>query len=164
MQFRAMILGIVADGHHAAAGDRAGRSERLEEFPEALTIESSALATKQELAVSQAHSSEVSDALACGVMVNHRISGLWRGPHTAPRSLLLKVHFVQSPKIDEIVRHQFSEFFFMLLLPCCISLGQKWPGLAQAKVQLTEQSLALAHSPLNPIGLLDPCRQSLAIP
>src|SRR5262249_38668613 len=66
MQFRAMILGIVADGHHAAAGDRACRSEYLEEFPEALTIESSALATKQELAVSQAHGSEVSDALACG--------------------------------------------------------------------------------------------------
>ena len=34
----------------------------------------------------------------------------------------------------------------MLLLPCWVGLGQKWPGLAQAKVQLTEQSLALAHS------------------
>src|SRR5262249_56772177 len=35
---------------------------------------------------------------------------------------------------------------------------------AQAKVQLTEQSLTLADSQLNPIGLLNPCRQSLAIP
>ena len=37
MQFRAMILGIVADGHHAAAGDREGyevsqkKRKRIEE-------------------------------------------------------------------------------------------------------------------------------------
>jgi hypothetical protein len=52
----------------------------------------------------------------------------------------------------------------MLLLPRRIGLGQNRPGLAQPKVQLTEQSLALADSQLNPIRLFDPCRQRLAIP
>src|SRR5262249_41277846 len=54
--------------------------------------------------------------------------------------------------------------FFMLLLPRRIGLSQNRWGFAQAKVQLTEQSLTLADSQLNPIGLLNPCRQSLAIP
>ena len=133
MEFGAMVLGVVTDGHHAAAGDRAGRSKHLEEFPEALAVESSALATKQELAVSQAHSSEVSDALACGVMVNHRVSGLWRDPHTTPRSLLLKVHFVQSPKIDGIVLHQFSEFFLCFFCRAGSALARSGRGLRKRK-------------------------------
>src|SRR5215471_8982728 len=66
--------------------------------------------------------------LRVGVMVNHRISGLWRDPHTAARSLLLKVHFVQSPKIDDIVRHQFSEFFYA----SSAVLDQPWPEVAGA--------------------------------
>src|SRR5262249_15480278 len=93
-QFGAMILGVVANSQHAATGDRAGLSKHLEEFPEALAIESSALATKQELTVSQSYSREVSDALARGVMINHMVLGLWMHPHTTPRPLLLKLHFV----------------------------------------------------------------------
>ena len=66
MQLAAMVRGIVANGQHPAARDRAGLPKHFQEFPEALAIEFSALATKQELAISQSYRGEVSDALARG--------------------------------------------------------------------------------------------------
>src|SRR5215472_8562384 len=105
MQFGAVVLRVVANGQHAAAGDRAGLSKKFEEFPEALPIESSGLAAKYERAISQSNCGEVSNAFARRVMVHHRVFDLWRHPHTTPRALLLEMHFVQSPKVDSIVVH-----------------------------------------------------------
>ena len=45
-----------------------------------------------------------------------------------------------------------------------IRLGNQWPRLAQPKTELAEQSLALTHTELNGVLLLDPCRQSFAVP
>jgi hypothetical protein len=52
----------------------------------------------------------------------------------------------------------------MLLLPCRICSGQDRPGLAEAELELPEQTLALPHAQLDSIGFVDPCRQRLAVP
>ena len=52
----------------------------------------------------------------------------------------------------------------MLLLPCWIGSGQYRTRLAETELELPEQPLALAHSQLDSIALVDPCRQRLAIP
>lgn len=52
----------------------------------------------------------------------------------------------------------------MLLLPHRICSGQDRPRLAEPELELPEQPLALAHSQLDSVGLVDPCRQCLAIP
>src|SRR5688572_28852297 len=50
MEFGPMILRIVTDGQHAAVSDRTGLLEDLEELPEGFSVESSGVATKQNLA------------------------------------------------------------------------------------------------------------------
>src|SRR5580658_4771427 len=65
---------------------------------------------EEKLAVPQTHGSKVTDALARRMMVHNRILGFRRNPPAAARSLLLKVHFVQSPQVHRTVRHQFAEF------------------------------------------------------
>src|SRR5580704_9288373 len=54
--------------------------------------------------------------------------------------------------------------FFMHLLPCRVGARQHGPGLAETEVELSEQALALTYAELDPIGLVDPRRQGLAIP
>ena len=52
----------------------------------------------------------------------------------------------------------------MSLLSRWIRLCQKWSRLTEAKFELPEQPLALTHTKLDLIRLLDPCRKRLAIP
>ena len=52
----------------------------------------------------------------------------------------------------------------MHLLPCRVGARQHGPGLAEAEVEVSEQALALTYAELDPIGLVDPRRQGLAIP
>ena len=52
----------------------------------------------------------------------------------------------------------------MRLLPCRVCFGQNRPGLAKTKVQLPEQTLALPHAQTDPVFLVHPRRQGLAIP
>jgi hypothetical protein len=111
MEFGAMVLGVVTDGHHPAAARGAGLPEYFQKLSEGLSVEPSGLTAEEKLAVPQTHGGKVADALARRMMIHSGIFGLWRNPHAASRSLLLKVDFVQNPQIHGIVRHQFSEFF-----------------------------------------------------
>jgi hypothetical protein len=52
----------------------------------------------------------------------------------------------------------------MHLLSCRVGARQNGPGLAEAEVEVSEQALALTHTELDFVGLLDPRRQRLAIP
>ena len=52
----------------------------------------------------------------------------------------------------------------MLLLPHQVCSGQDRTRLAQPELERPEQPLAWAHSQWDSIGLVDPCRQRLAIP
>ena len=52
----------------------------------------------------------------------------------------------------------------MRLLPFRIGLGHLGPRSAQPETQLAEQTLTLPHPQLDPIFLLDPRRQRLAVP
>src|SRR5215472_2594398 len=61
-------------------------------------------------------------------MVNHRVFGFWRHPHATTRPLLLKVDFVQSPKVEGVVLHQFRSFFFAF----SVASDRTWPEVAVA--------------------------------
>ena len=100
-----MILRVVADHEHAAAGDDAGFLKQFEKRPEGLSVESSGLTPEYKLTVSQADGGEVADALSCRVMLDDGILGFRRDPHAATRPLLLEMHFVQRPQIHRAVFH-----------------------------------------------------------
>ena len=52
----------------------------------------------------------------------------------------------------------------MRLLSLGIRLGQERTWFAEAKIQLAEESLALAHAHLQVVRFFNPGRQSLAVP
>ena len=106
-----MILCVVADGQNALASNSTDFLESFEEFPEGLAVECFDLAAKYKSAVPQSHCGEIADALSRRMMLHDRVLDLRRNPHAAARSLLLKVHFVQSPEVHRIVGHQLAEFF-----------------------------------------------------
>jgi hypothetical protein len=62
-----------------------------------LTTGATLLTPEKKLTVAQSDGRKVSDALPRGVMIKERVLGFRWHPHAAARSLLLKVHFVQSP-------------------------------------------------------------------
>jgi hypothetical protein len=105
-----MVWGIVADGQHAATADRAGLPKQFEELQKLSPLNLPASRRNRNW---PSRKRTAANWLARGVMVNHWVLDLGRRPHATSRSLLLKVHFVESPKIDRIVFHQFSEFFYV---------------------------------------------------
>lgn len=133
VELGSMVLRVVADRHHTAACNSALLTKHLEEFPEGLAIESARLSPNQELAVSQADGCEVPNALPRRVMIQYRILDLGRHPHPAPRSLLLKVDFVQRPEIDTLVEHQFAEFFLCAFCFASSALANTGLGLRSRK-------------------------------
>ena len=106
-----MILSVVADRYDATPIACGIRWKHLEEVPETLAIESSAFPPVHEFAVVQAYGSEIAHTLSRRVMVQNRVLGFRWNPHPAPRSVLLKVHFVQSPDVNSWIFPQFAEFF-----------------------------------------------------
>src|SRR5712692_2237032 len=111
MEFGAMVLCVVADGQNAMARNGAGFPKHFQKLPEGPSVEPSSLATEEKLAVPQTNGGKVADALTRRMMIHNGILDLRRNPHAAARSLLLEVHFVQSPQVHRSVRHQFSKFF-----------------------------------------------------
>jgi hypothetical protein len=92
--------GVVGNQHDASTGAGAGRPKMFEELPAGEGVEFIRLASKEEFAVSQADRAEISHTAARRMMEQHRIFGFGRDPHPATRTVLLKVHFVHSPKIN----------------------------------------------------------------
>src|ERR1700704_2957445 len=104
-------------------------SRNFQELPESLSVEPSGLAAEEKLAVPQTHGGKVADALTRRMMIHDGILGLRRNPHAATRSLLLKVHFVQGPKVHRIVRHQLVQFFLCFFCRAGSALAKTGRGL-----------------------------------
>ena len=105
VQTRTMILGVVADDDDVPASGRAGFTQELQKLPEAFAIEAVRFAAIKELAVSQSHGAEVSDATPGRVMIEDRILDFRRYPHATARTMLLEVYFVQRPQIGGRISH-----------------------------------------------------------
>jgi len=110
-----VIAGIVEDQDHAPAS-RLMRQELAQELLERQGAESRLLQRNQ-LPVPEVHGSEQSHRLSRGSMEQHGIRVLGRNPHHRPRSVLLKVAFIQAPQINAGVVGQPAEFFYIAPAP-----------------------------------------------
>lgn len=111
MQQAMVVLGIVKDDGRRAVSPEGNTPQLTEESEEGLGVEALVLASVHQLAIAQPHSSKVSNALSRRMVQQHRVGNLGRHPHTAPRAVLLKVDFVESPKIHARLLHEVLEFF-----------------------------------------------------
>jgi hypothetical protein len=92
-----MISGIIRDYHYPAARFPAGAPEVLKEAQERLGIKAGFLPQEDEFTIAQAHRPEVADAAMGRMMQDYWVPSLWRHPHAAARTVLLKTDFVHSP-------------------------------------------------------------------
>lgn len=97
MHLGMMISGIIRDYHYSAARFSAVQSEILEEAQEGLGIKTCLLSLEDEFTIAQAHRPKVADAAVGRMMQNYRVPSLWRHPHAATRTMLLKTNFVHGP-------------------------------------------------------------------
>ncbi len=94
-----------------------GREKKLGTVPSSCIIviynhiEATGLTPVDQLAVTQPHCAEVSDASPCRVMQQHRVRRFRRNPHAASRTVLLEMNFIHRPKVDVFVSCQPAEFF-----------------------------------------------------
>ena len=128
MQPRSMVVGVVADGHHAASTTDCGGLKRLQEGPETGAVEAAAFPLMNQFAIVDADRAKVADALARGMVEQNGVLYFGRHPHPAARAVLLKMHFVQSPQIDLGIGRQSAEFFLkfrlrVLLVPAIMGRG-----------------------------------------
>jgi hypothetical protein len=102
-----MVLRIIADDHDASPFTSARRLQSCEEFPETLGVEATCLPAMEKSSIAEPHGAKVSHAPPCGVVVHNGVFGFWRHPHAATRTMLLKVHLVESPQVHGWIAHQF---------------------------------------------------------
>jgi hypothetical protein len=97
-----VVFRVVGDDYNASSGSGSGtgRPQMLEKLPAGNGVESIRLTPKEELAITQADGTEVTDTASGGMVKQYWVLGFRRNPHPAARTVLLKVHFVHGPKID----------------------------------------------------------------
>src|SRR5260370_37277511 len=94
-----IIHSVVGDDDYAAASSQAGAAKAFEERKESHPIELARLAAEVEFSVPQSHSAKVSDTAPCGSVQQNGIFGFRRDSHLAAGTLLVKVHFFDSPVV-----------------------------------------------------------------
>ena len=97
MHLGMMISGIIRDYHYSAARFSAVQPEVSEEAQKRLSIKTGFLSLEDEFTIAQAHRPKVADAAMGRMMQDYRRPSLWRHPHAATRTMLLKTNFVQGP-------------------------------------------------------------------
>ena len=97
MHLGMMISGIIRDYHYSAARFSAVQPEVSEEAQERLGIKTGFLSLEDEFTIAQAHRPKVADAAMGRMMQDYRVPSLWRHPHAATRTMLLKTNFVHGP-------------------------------------------------------------------
>ncbi len=76
MEFGAMILCVVADGHNPPPTDSAGLLKHFQKLPKGFFVEPSGLTAEDKLAIPQTYGGEVADALARRMMIHDGVLGL----------------------------------------------------------------------------------------
>jgi hypothetical protein len=95
-----VIFSIVHDHDNASTRATGAAFQMFEKIQIGCSIEFSRLALADQLSIAQADGAKVSDTLACRMMADYRVLDLWRNPHPAARTTLLKVDLVFRPEID----------------------------------------------------------------
>ena len=95
-----MVFRVVSNDHDAALTSGAGGLQVLEELPAGEGVELIRLTPIEKLAVAQADGSVIAHTLAGGRVQQHGVAGFGRNPHATARTVLLKMHFVHSPKVN----------------------------------------------------------------
>ena len=111
-----MILRIVDNNDHLFSASKALVPQLLEKLPAALSVEFLLFASVNKFSVTQSQGSEIPDAFACGRVPQDRFFDLRWNPHSAPRTVLLKVNLIQSPEVHVRLNGQLSKFFYAPLV------------------------------------------------
>lgn len=100
------IAGIVGNHDHPSRPIGADAIESFREGKESCAVELVRLAMEEEFAVAKPYRAIVAYAAARRMAEQNRLLGLRRNPHPAARTMLLKVHFVDGPRIHGCVCHR----------------------------------------------------------
>jgi hypothetical protein len=106
-----VVLGIVRDDHDATSRAARYPAELPEESPRRLRIKPLGLLLREKLAIAQTDGAKVSHGLASRMMQQNGIPDFGRDPHPTPRTMLLKMNFINSPKVNVWIGVHFAEFF-----------------------------------------------------
>jgi len=106
-----MITGIIGQYKNLAAGVGAYLAQLFQEDPKRVGVKSAQLPLKDKLPIAKSYGTEVADTFACWVMQDHRVLAFGRNPHSAARTMLLKMHFIQGPDIGITGDGKLSDFF-----------------------------------------------------
>ena len=112
VQKRVMVFSIVANHNDSSRGARADLTQQFEKLPKCLGVENLLLSLGKQLAVAQAHRSEIAHAFACRSMKQNWIFYFGWYPHPTARTMLLEMNLIQGPKINADLLSQRPEFFY----------------------------------------------------
>ena len=95
-----VISGVVGNHHYPSSRASAGGAKLFQELPASQGVELARLLPEEESAVAQADRSIIAHTLAGRLVKQHGVLGFGRDPHSTARTVLLKMNFVHSPKIN----------------------------------------------------------------
>jgi hypothetical protein len=111
MENSMMVPDIVQNHDRRSTGSHRNLPQAAQELQKGLSIEAAHFAPELKVPVPQAHSSEVADAATGRVMLQGWVDDLRRDPHSTARTILLEMHFVESPEIHIACLQEVPEFF-----------------------------------------------------
>jgi hypothetical protein len=106
-----MVPGVVDDDHDSPLRVRRDPPQILDEAEVSLSIKLIFFSNRHEFAVTQAYRSEVTDAVSGRVVKQNRVLVFRCHPHSATRTMLLKVDFIRGPQVNCGISSQELEFF-----------------------------------------------------
>jgi hypothetical protein len=116
VKFGVVIFGIVDDHHNAPPGALAALPQFSQKIPGGHPVEAPGFTTEDELAIAQANGSEIANAFARGRVEQNGVSHFRRYPQPTPRTMLLKMNFVDRPQVNVGIVCQDAKFFYARLV------------------------------------------------
>jgi len=113
-----VILGVIRDHHHLATGPAATLAQLTKKAPGGHGIKAGGFAREEKLSIAQTDGTEVTDALARGMVKDHRVIHLVSNPHAGAGAVLLKMNFIDCPQINALIPCQGAEFFLCAAWAC----------------------------------------------
>src|SRR3954462_15835509 len=106
-----MVLGIVGNHNRGTVASPYNLLQGAHELQEGTGVEALDFAAKREFTIPQTHSAKIPYAATRRIVWQHGIGHFRRNPHTTARSVLLELHFVESPKIHVAPLQKLPKFF-----------------------------------------------------
>lgn len=112
VQAGVVVTGVVDNHDNGPARVAADTFDLLEEIPAGIGVEHAFRSGHNKFAIPKSHRTEIADALAGWGVQADGIGHFRWNPHSAARSMLLKMHFIHCPQIEIILARQDAEFFY----------------------------------------------------